>query len=82
MPDLILMDTNLPRVDGITATERIRKLKNAGKLTIIFISGHAQPQSRELALAAGGDEYFLKPIKFEDLELALTKYLVAAPSAA
>jgi two-component system, OmpR family, phosphate regulon response regulator PhoB len=75
MPDLILMDTSLPIVDGLKATQRIRKLKSASKVTIIFLSGHAQPQSRAVAIAAGGDEYFVKPVNLGELELALVKYL-------
>jgi CheY-like chemotaxis protein len=75
LPNLILMDTSLPHVDGLMATERIRKLKIARKVTIIFLSGHAQPEARAMALAAGGDDYFVKPINFEKLESALEKYL-------
>lgn len=60
MPDLILMDTNLPNIDGLEATQRIRKLKNASRVTIVFLSGHAQPKSRAEAIAAGGNESDLK----------------------
>jgi CheY-like chemotaxis protein len=81
MPDLILMDTSLPGVDGLMATERIRKLKSATKVTIIFLSGHAHPQSREMALAAGGDDYFVKPINLGELQLTLAKYLITGAAA-
>jgi CheY-like chemotaxis protein len=80
MPDLILMDTNLPGIDGLMATKRIRELKSATKVTIIFLSGHAQPQSRDRALAAGGDDYFVKPINLSELELALAKILNPQPA--
>src|SRR4051812_20423164 len=43
--DLILMDTTLPRVDGLMATKRIRQLDGGEKVGIFFLSGHAQPQS-------------------------------------
>jgi CheY-like chemotaxis protein len=75
VPDLILMDTSLPKVDGLTAAQRIRNLKPASKVAIIFLSGHAQPKSRAEALAAGGDEYLVKPVNFGELELTLVKYL-------
>ena len=83
MPDLILMDTSLPNVDGLVATQRIRKLKTASKVTIIFLSGYAQPKSRAEAIAAGGDEYLVKPVNLGELELALVKYLktTALPTA-
>jgi CheY-like chemotaxis protein len=78
IPDLILMDTSLPKLDGLVATERIRKLKSASKVKIIFLSGHAEAQSRAVALAAGGDDYFVKPVNLGELELALRKYLTTA----
>lgn len=81
-PDLILMDTSLPKIDGLLATERIRKLKSTSKVTIIFLSGHAEAQSRAVALAAGGDDYFVKPVNLGELELALRKYLTIASAPA
>jgi CheY-like chemotaxis protein len=80
LPNLILMDTSLPEVDGYTATQRIRQVQGARQLTIIFLSGHAEPQSREMALAAGGDGYFVKPVRLEELELALKKHLTSSDS--
>jgi CheY-like chemotaxis protein len=77
-PDLILMDTNLPRVDGLTATRRIRKLTTLHNVPIIFLSGHAQPEYRAVALATGGNEYFVKPINLSDLETAVEKQLQKA----
>jgi CheY-like chemotaxis protein len=82
LPHLILMDTTLPELDGYSATERIRNLESDRKATIIFLSGHAGPQARDKALAAGGDDYFLKPIDLRKLELALTKYLTIPTSSA
>jgi two-component system phosphate regulon response regulator PhoB len=81
LPNLILMDTTLPRVDGFRATERIRKLDGGRQVAIIFLSGQALPRSRELALAAGGDDYFVKPVSLEELERALLKYLTATRAA-
>jgi two-component system sensor histidine kinase BarA len=69
------MDTNLPGVDGLTATERIRKLDELRSAKIIFISGRAEPHLRERAFAAGGDEYFVKPIDVNSLQQALLKYV-------
>lgn len=78
-PDLILMDTGLPQLDGVTATKRIRDLEAVRQVKIVFMSGHAFPEEREKALAAGGDEYFVKPINFGELELAL-KRILALPT--
>lgn len=79
LPSLILMDTSMPTVDGYQATERIRKSESIGKVTILFLTGHAEPQSRELAMAAGGDGYFVKPVNLEELEQALNRYLLLTP---
>src|ERR1700753_1353481 len=56
-PDLILMDASLPRVDGITATRRIRRMWQTGRVPIVFVSGHAEPSFRVVAREAGCDEY-------------------------
>ncbi len=78
LPNLILMDTGLPGVDGYMATEKIRKLKDGSKVRIVFLSGYAEPQARDLALAAGGDDYFVKPVNLEQLGSSLENYLMAA----
>jgi CheY-like chemotaxis protein len=75
LPALILMDTSLPRVDGLMATRRIRQLENAQNVWIIFLSGHAEPQRRVSAMAAGGNDYFVKPVNLEALERAVEKQL-------
>jgi CheY-like chemotaxis protein len=80
LPDLILMDTSLPRIDGLMATRRIRQLDCIHNVGIIFLSGHAEPQMRDSALAAGGDDYFVKPVNFEALEVALRKRLLITRS--
>jgi len=80
-PDIILMDTGLPGVDGLMATRRIRQLQSREAVVIIFLSGHAQPQMRDMALAAGGDDYLVKPINLEELQKALAKRLTMSKSA-
>jgi two-component system cell cycle response regulator DivK len=80
LPDLILMDTSLPRVDGLTATRGIRKVARLSSVPIIFVSGHAQPEARTAALATGGNEYFVKPINLNDLEIAVKKQLASCDS--
>ena len=74
-PDLVLMDTNLPLVDGLVATRRIRQLKTVCNVPIVFLSGHAQPDRRLAALASGGNEYLVKPFDPDELEGALKRHL-------
>jgi CheY-like chemotaxis protein len=76
LPDLIVMDTNLPRVDGLMATNRIRKHSALDNVRIIFVSGNAEPRWRGVALSAGGDEYLVKPVSLEVLEQAVASQLV------
>ena len=59
-PDLVLMDASLPRMDGWTATVRIKE--HAPDLCVLIVSAHAMPEHREMAAAAGCDGYYTKPI--------------------
>lgn len=74
-PDLILMDAGLPRLDGLTATRRIRELAALHDVPIVFLSGHAQPSFRAAALETGGDDYLVKPFELAQLERVLERHL-------
>lgn len=74
-PDLILMDASLPRLDGLAATRRIRRLAHAAGVPVIFLSGHAHPTHRAAAREAGCDDYLVKPFGLEQLAAALDRHL-------
>lgn len=62
-PDLLLLDIALPDMDGLAVAERIRSMEHAGEWTpIIFLSSVGQDNDIEKGIAAGGDDYLLKPI--------------------
>ena len=61
-PDLILMDIQLPGIDGLEATKRIRKLEAGRKTPIIALTSYAMTGDREKSLAAGCTGYIEKPI--------------------
>jgi CheY-like chemotaxis protein len=66
-PDLILMDLGLPVMDGWAATRELKKDESTKHIPIIVLSAHAMTGDRDLALAAGGDDFDSKPIRFERL---------------
>ncbi len=70
--DLVLMDVNMPKLDGLAATKKIRELYPQRKVNIIGLSANAFQEDKDLALAAGMNAYLAKPITFE----ALSKILV------
>src|SRR5947207_15057054 len=70
-PDIILMDLEMPRVDGWEATRRLKADPKTRDIPIVARSAHALAGSREKALAAGCDEFDTKPIEFERLVATL-----------
>jgi CheY-like chemotaxis protein len=70
-PDLILMDGSLPRMDGLAATRLVRERIRSDHIPIVFLSGHAAPESRAAAFAAGCCEYLVKPLDFDQLDRVL-----------
>jgi len=66
-PDLILMDLELPGLDGWEATRRLKDNPATRDIPIIALSAHALAGSREKALAAGCDEFDTKPVEFDRL---------------
>jgi signal transduction histidine kinase/DNA-binding response OmpR family regulator len=72
--DLIFMDCQMPEMDGYEATKKIRALENGGpRARIVAMTAHAMQGDMEKCLQAGMDDYIAKPIKTEDLRLALEK---------
>ena len=67
-PDLIIMDMQMPELDGLSATRRIRDLKSLNSVPILAVSAYGADQFRELALAAGCNEYVSTPFEPATLE--------------
>ena len=66
-PDLILMDLNLPKIDGWEATRRLKADPTTRDIPIIALSAHAMAGDREKALATGCDDFDSKPVDFDRL---------------
>jgi signal transduction histidine kinase/ActR/RegA family two-component response regulator len=78
-PDLVLMDIQMPGMDGLETTRRLRALQNSGQLRrfpIIALTAHAMDTDRQASLAAGMDEHLTKPVQLEQLRSVLNQWLV------
>lgn len=80
--DIILMDVQMPDMDGMDATRRIRALLGAASPRIIAVTANAVPGDRERCLAAGMDDYLSKPIEHQALRAAIERTGGAARPAA
>jgi CheY-like chemotaxis protein len=73
--DLILMDVQMPEMDGLTATELIRQNQRLSQQPyIIALTANALKGDRERFLAAGMDDYLSKPVRLEELAAAIETY--------
>jgi signal transduction histidine kinase/ActR/RegA family two-component response regulator len=72
--DLVLMDMQMPELDGLAATRRIRALAGAAsRLPIVAMTANARPEDRQACLDAGMDDYVAKPIDIEALREAMRR---------
>jgi two-component system, cell cycle response regulator DivK len=74
-PDLILMDIELPRIDGWEATRRLKAGPDTRSIPVIALTAHAMPEYRERSLEAGCDEYESKPVDFPRLIDSIARLL-------
>jgi two-component system cell cycle response regulator DivK len=74
-PDLVLMDLSLPKMDGWTATRKLKAENELKVIPIIALTAHAMVGDRERALEAGCDDYVSKPINIQELAAKLKKFL-------
>lgn len=76
--DVVLMDIQMPEMDGLTATEKIRDMEEARRwkpVPIIALTAHAMTGDRERCLAAGMSDYVAKPVRPDALKSVLQKWL-------
>ena len=80
-PDIILMDLEMPIVDGWEATRRLKSNPKTRDIPVIAFSAHALAGERSKALAAGCNEFETKPIEFDRLVATIRRILAARKDA-
>jgi two-component system cell cycle response regulator DivK len=75
IPDLVLMDINLPEVDGYEVTKRFKQLPSMEKVPVIAMTANVMKGDREKTLAAGCDGYIPKPIDIDTLPDQIARFL-------
>jgi two-component system cell cycle response regulator DivK len=81
-PDLVLMDMNMPELDGWEATRQIKAVAEASSLPVIALTAHAMAGDRDRAIQAGCADYHTKPVDFAKLMTQIEALLLnkdAAP---
>ncbi|MBI5681914.1 MAG: response regulator [Deltaproteobacteria bacterium] len=74
-PDLILMDINLPEMDGITAMREIKANIKTSKIPVLALTASVMIEDRERIMSAGFDGFIPKPVDIEELIMLVKKYL-------
>jgi two-component system, cell cycle response regulator DivK len=76
-PDLILLDIQLPIMDGYTVAREIRKIETMHNVPIVAVTSYAMPGDREQALAAGCNGYIEKPINPDTFIIEIKQFIHA-----
>lgn len=74
-PDLILMDVNIPGMDGLETTVRFKQDPNLADIPVIALTANAMKGDKERCLAAGCDGYMQKPVGVSDLRREVVRYV-------
>ncbi len=75
VPDLILMDIQLPGMDGLEAVRNLKKEQATGSIPIVALTAHAMAGHREQAFKAGCSGYIIKPIRSREFRDQVNSYL-------
>jgi two-component system cell cycle response regulator DivK len=78
-PDLILMDIQLPGMDGLSAAALLKKDPATAAIPIIALTAMAMKEDEEKTLAAGCDAYIAKPLRYQELYAAIDALLATPP---
>jgi CheY-like chemotaxis protein len=76
LPDAALIDIGAPQLEGLSVARALREIAGKRPLLLIALTGWGQPQYREMALAAGFDVHWVKPVSTDQLNFMLSMTLV------
>lgn len=79
-PDLILMDINMPRLNGLDTCRKIRSNPLHCQIPIIFVSTSTLEQDKRVSRDVGGDDYMVKPLRSNALNSKINQYLKKSAS--
>ncbi len=75
LPDLILLDTNMPEMDGYAVCAELKADPLLAEIPVIFISANIEVSDKVRAFSAGGVDYVTKPFQFEEVEARVATHL-------
>lgn len=75
IPDLILMDVQMPGMDGLEAIRQLRAEERLSQIPIIAVTALAMPQDQDRCLEAGANEYLAKPVRLKQLAMLIQQLL-------
>ena len=78
--DLVLMDINMPDMDGYTLTAKIKAIQKYSKIPIVAVTANVMRGDREKSLEAGCDGYIQKPIDIDTLAQQVERFIIRRPN--
>jgi len=80
-PDLILLDIDIPVVDGLEVARQLKSSESTARIPIVALTAYSQPEDRERAEEAGFDGYLAKPVSPRSVVAEVRRFLEASPDA-
>ncbi len=79
-PDLIILDITMPGIDGLTVCSRLKEAESTGSIPIIMLTARSEVEDVNKAMAAGADDYIVKPYDVAALQFKIRRHLGAGAS--
>jgi len=73
--DLIILDINMPKMDGYEVIKQLREVNHTKHIPVIFLTANGQKKDVQKGMGMGGDDYVVKPFRFSDVQRKIEKFL-------